>query len=123
MGGAGGCECMIPMQYALRRRMMESNAKQWTLEVTPYESGSNYASVSINGNTLDAGAHKVIDGTIAHFEAKSSMYGAIYLNNERVVMSTMAGEAVTYDLEIHANYTAIATRNVSSILRWDITTQ
>ena len=22
MGSAGGCECMIPMQFALRRRMM-----------------------------------------------------------------------------------------------------
>lgn len=113
---------MIHIQYALRRRMMESNAKQWTLEVTPYESGSKYASVSINGNTLDAGAHKVIDGTIAHFEAKSSMYGAIYLNNERVVLSSM-GKAVTYDLEIHANYTAIATKDTSGTVRWDITTQ
>lgn len=113
---------MMPIQYALRRRMMESNAKHWTLEVTPYESGSDYASVSINGNTLDAGAHKVIDGTIAHFEAKGSIYGAIYLNNERVAMSTI-NKAVTYDLEIHANYTAIAKKDTTSTVRWDITTQ
>lgn len=111
---------MIPIQYALRRRMMGSNAKQWTLEVTPYKSGSNYASVSINGNTLDAGAHKVIDGTIAHFEA-DSIYGAIYLNNEQVAVQV--NKAVTYDLEIHANYTAIAHMSTTGMLRWDITTQ
>ena len=100
---------------------MESNTKQWTLEATPYKSGSNYASVSINGNTLDAGAHKVIDGTIAHFEAKG-VYGEIYLNNERVAIGSI-GQAVTYDLEIHANYTAIAKHTTSAVVRWDITTQ
>ena len=121
MGSTGGCERMIPLQFALRRRMMESNTKQWTLEVTPYKNASNYASVSINGNTLDAGAHKVIDGTIAHFEAKG-IYGGIYLNNEQVVLGSM-GQAVTYDLEIHANYTAIAKLTMSGIVRWDITTQ
>ena len=112
---------MIPMQFALRRRMMESNAKQWILEVTPYKKGSSYASVSINGNTLDAGAHKVIDGTIAHFEAKG-IYGEIYLNNERVALSSM-NKAVTYDLEIHANYTAIGKPSTTGTTRWDITTQ
>lgn len=109
---------MIPIQYALRRRMMGSNTRKWTLEIT---SVTNAASVSINGNNLEAGIYKVDDGTIAHFEAKG-LYSNIKVDDNIVAEGV---SVVKYDLEIHSNYTAVGTNGgvTGKSGYWKITTQ
>lgn len=107
---AGG---MIPMQYALRRRVMSKKpSPQWTLTI---ENVASYAPVSINGENLTAGSYVVDDGTIVSFEIRSSTSCSIYLDGVKV------GEK-SYDLEMHANYTAKFT-NMMIALKWEITTQ
>ena len=104
---------MIPMQYALRRRIMSKKpAPQGTLTI---ENVANYAPVSINGENLTAGSYVVDDGTIVSFVLRSNTPCMIYLDNVKV------GEK-SYDLEMHANYTAKLT-NMMFALKWEIITQ
>lgn len=104
---------MIPMQYALRRRMMSKKpAPQWTLTI---ENVANYAPVSINGENLTAGSYVVDDGTIVSFALSSTTPCFIYLDSVQVGTKS-------YDLEMHANYTAKFT-NMAFMLKWEITTQ
>ena len=105
---------MIPMQYALRRRMMSKKpAPQWTLTVTG--AVSKYLTVSINGESLTVGSYVVDDGTIAHFVAQGTASNLIYLDGVQLDTSS-------YDLVMHANYTANATDRVFAV-KWEITTQ
>ena len=104
---------MIPMQPALRRRMMSKKpAPQWTLTI---ENVASYAPVSINGENLTVGTHVVDDGTIVSFVIRSTTPCLIYLDGVQV------GEK-SYDLEMHANYTAKFTDMIFA-LKWEITTQ
>lgn len=112
---AGG---IIPMQYALRRRMMSKKSiPQWTLTVTP---NSSYLIVSINGKNLAEGTYVVDDGTVAHFEAKGGMVTIIKLDG--VTVANNAATTSQYDLVIHANYTATGTY-LAFTSTWEITTQ
>ena len=109
---------MIPIQYALRRRMMgKKNIPQWTLTVTP--EGST-VTVSINGEKLAAGTYVVDDGTVAHFEAKGSISNNITLDGAVVAKSNQVAQ---YDLVIHANYTATSSYSPMLSAKWAITTQ
>ena len=111
---------VIPIQYALRRRMMSKKpSPQWTLTVTP--EGSTIT-VSINGEKLAAGTYVVDDGTVAHFEAKGSITQTITLDGTTVA-SAGSGSAAQYDLEIHANYTATSSYVPMLSAKWEITTQ
>ena len=111
---------MIPIQYALRRRMMgKKNIPQWTLTVTP--EGSTIT-VSINGEKLAAGTYVVDDGTVAHFEAKGSISNTITLDGTTVANGA-SGSAAQYDLVIHANYTATSSYTPMLSAKWVITTQ
>ena len=104
---------MIPMQYALRRRTMgQKRIPKWTLTI---ENVASYAHVSINGENLTAGSYVVDDGTIVSFVIRSNTSCSIYLDGVKV------GEK-SYDLEMHANYTAKFT-NLAIALKWEITTQ
>ena len=105
---------MIPMQYALRRRMMsQKRIPKWTLTVTG--AVSEYLTVSINGESLTAGSYVVDDGTIAHFVAQGTSSNLIYLDGVKLDTSS-------YDLVMHVNYTAKATDKVFAV-KWEITTQ
>ena len=108
---------MIPIQYALRRRMMGSNTRKWTLEIT---SVANLASVSIDGNNLEAGTYVVDDGTIVHFEA-DGILSSIKVNGKNVSSGAL-GVPAKYDLELHSNCTAVGTKD-SMGGSWTITTQ
>ena len=108
---AGG---IIPMQYALRRRMMSKKlAPQWTLTVA--STVANFATVSINGENLTAGSYVVDDGTNAHFVATGGLSNSIYLDGVKV-------GTTSYDLEMHANYTATSVYQ-GFATKWEITTQ
>lgn len=105
---------MIPMQYALRRRMMSKKpAPQWTLKITG--AVSENVAVSINGESLTEGSYVVDDGIIAHFVARGGMLNLIYLDGVDL-------KTTSYDLVMHANYTAKAAYS-GVAARWDITTQ
>ena len=111
---------MIPIQYALRRRMMSKKSMhQWTLTVTP--EGSTVI-VSINGENLAAGTYVVDDGTVAHFVANGSIFNTITLDGTTVANAGNGKEA-QYDLEIHANYTATSSYTPKLSAKWVITTQ
>ena len=111
---------MIPLQFALRRRMMSKKpAPQWTLTVAG--AVSKYLTVSINGESLTAGSYVVDDGTIAHFEAYGSITNSIYLDGVKVDASSHNDKS-SYDLVMHANYTAKAT-DQTLVTKWEITTQ
>lgn len=105
---------MIPIQYALRRRMMSKKpAPQWTLTVVIAD--ANFATVSINGESLTAGSYVVDDGTIAHFVAKGGVTNSIYLDGVKL-------DTPSYDLVMHANYTA-KSKYMMLLSTWEITTQ
>ncbi len=105
---------VIPIQYALRRRMMSKKpAPQWTLTI--HKVASSYTSVSINGENLAAGSYVVDDGTIAHFVAKGLIANSIYLDGVKL-------DTTSYDLVMHANYTATSS-DVAFAAKWEITTQ
>ena len=109
---------VIPIQYALRRRMMMGNyTRKWTLEVT---SVAKYATVSIDGNELQAGTYVVDDGTIANFRANG--LDSIIKVNGNTVSTGGLGIAATYKLELHSNCTATGTTTGVSAT-WEITTQ
>lgn len=114
---AGG---IIPMQYALRRRMISKKSiPQWTLTVTPEGSA---VTVSINGEKLAAGTYVVDDGTVAHFVAQGAITQTITLDGTTVA-SAGSGKVAQYDLEIHANYTAKSSYVPMFSAKWVITTQ
>lgn len=105
---------MIPIQYALRRRMMgKKSIPQWTLTVV--STVANFATVSINGESLTAGSYVVDDGTIASFVATGGLSNSIYLDGVKV-------GTTSYDLDMHANYTATSAYNALAT-KWEITTQ
>lgn len=108
---------MIPIQYALRRRMMGSYTRKWTLEIT---SVAKYVTVSIDGNELKAGTYVVDDGTIVNFQA-NGLEAFIKVNGKNVSTGVL-GSPATYNLELHSNCTAIGTTNGMSGI-WEITTQ
>ena len=109
---------MIPIQYALRRRMMMGNyTRKWTLEIT---SVAKNVTVSIDGNELKEGTYVVDDGTIAKFRA-NGLDSIIKVNGKKVSNGAL-GIPATYDLELHSNCTAIGTTNGVSGT-WEITTQ
>ena len=100
---------VMPFAAALRRRMMSKKpAPQWTLTIANIV--NNFVTVSINGKNLKKGSYVVDDGTIAHFEANS-----IYLDGVKV-------GTTSYNLEMHANYTARSLFLVF-VSQWEITTQ
>ncbi|MBS7355134.1 MAG: LamG domain-containing protein [Eubacteriales bacterium] len=104
---------VIPIQYALRRRMMSKKpAPQWTLTI---ENVASYTSVSINGEKLTAGSYVVDDGTIVSFVITGGMTQSIYLDGVSV-------GTTSYDLVMHANYTATS-KYLGFIAKWEITTQ
>lgn len=108
---------MIPIPYALRRRMMGSNTRKWTLEVEP---SGTFATVSIDENKLEAGTYVVDDGTIVHFKA-NGLASFINVNGKDVAFGAY-GVPAKYDLELHSNCTAIG--GMSSMSgTWTITTQ
>ena len=108
---AGG---IIPIQYTLRRRTMSKKpAPQWTLTVKIAD--DKFTTVSINGKSLTSGSYVVDDGTIAHFVAKGGAVNSISLDDVKVGTSS-------YDLVMHANYTA-KSRYYLLESAWDITTQ
>lgn len=115
---AGG---MIPIQYALRRRMMrQERIPKWTLTI---KNISTYSSVVMNGKALSKGTYEVDDGAIVRFKAMSlDRYGRIRVDKVTVAKSSTTGEAVMYDLEVHANYIA-TTYETLYYLTWEITTQ
>lgn len=105
---------VISFGAALRRRMMSKKlAPQWTLTVV--STVANFATVSINGESLTAGSYVVDDGTIASFVATGSLSNSIYLDGVKV-------GTTSYDLEMHANYTATSAYQGFST-KWEITTQ
>lgn len=109
---------VIPIQYALRRRMMMGNyTRKWTLEVT---SVARYVTVSIDKNELKAGTYVVDDGTIVNFQA-NGLEAFIKVNGKNVSVGAF-GSPATYNLELHSNCTAIGTTNGMSGI-WEITTQ
>lgn len=105
---------VISFGAALRRRMMSKKPSlQWTLTVV--STVAKFATVSINGESLTAGSYVVDDGTIASFVATGSLSNSIYLDGVKV-------GTTSYDLEMHANYTATsAYQSIST--KWEITTQ
>lgn len=104
---------VISFSAALRRRMMgKKPSPQWTLTI---QNVASYAPVSINGENLTAGSYVVDDGTIVSFVIRSSAPCSIYLDGVEV-------GTTSYDLEMHANYTAKFT-NLAVALKWEITTQ
>ena len=105
---------VIPIQYALRRRMMSKKpAPQWTLTVVIQD--AKFATVSINGERLTEGSYVVDDGTIVNFAVKGGATNWIYLDDVKVGTSS-------YDLVMHANYTAKSTYYML-VSDWRITTQ
>ena len=112
---------MIPMQYALRRRMMsQKRIPKWTLTI---QSTAPYSYVAINGKKLSKGTHEVDDGTIATFKALSlDHYGRIMVDGKTVASNSTTGESVIYKLEVHANYRAKISETMY-YLTWEITTQ
>lgn len=97
---------MIPLQFALRRRVMQTPTTKWTLVVT--DKMSDALTVSINGVKLTPGSHAVKDGMIVHFELVSGSHSGfsakIFLNG-RVVSSVGGFSVARYDLVIHSNCT------------------
>lgn len=112
---------IIPMQYALRRRMMrQKRIPKWTLTI---QSTDPYSYVAINGKNLSEGTHEVDDGTIATFRALSiDHYGRIMVDGKTVASNSTTGESVIYKLEVHANYRAKISET-TYYLTWEITTQ
>lgn len=105
---------VISFGAALRRRMMSKKpVPQWTLTVDKIV--ARHTTVSINGENLTPGSYVVDDGTIAHFGVTGISSSSIYLDGVKV-------GTTSYDLEMHANYTATATDLLFTI-KWDITTQ
>ena len=105
---------VISFGAALRRRMMSKKpAPQWTLTVV--STVANFATVSINGESLTAGSYVVDDGTIASFVATGGLSNSIYLDGVKV-------GTTSYDLEMHANYTATSAYQ-GFATKWEITTQ
>lgn len=105
---------VISFGAALRRRMMSKKpSPQWTLTVV--STVANFATVSINGESLTAGSYVVDDGTIASFVATGSFFNSIYLDGVKV-------GTTSYDLEMHANYTATSVYQ-GLVTKWEITTQ
>ena len=105
---------VMPFAAALRRRMMSKKpVPQWTLTVNI--ANATFTTVSINGESLKEGSYVVDDGTIAHFVAKGGMVNSIFLDDVNVGTSS-------YDLVIHANYTA-KSRYYMLESAWNITTQ
>lgn len=104
---------VISFSAALRRRMMSKKpAPQWTLTI---ENVASYTSVSINGEKLTAGSYVVDDGTIVSFVITGGMTQSIYLDGVSV-------GTTSYDLVMHANYTATS-KYLGFIAKWEITTQ
>ena len=112
---------IIPMQYALRRRTMgQKRIPKWTLTI---QNISTYSSVVMNGKALSKGTYEVDDGTIVRFKAMDpNRYGRIRVDKVTVASNSTVGEAVRYDLEVHANYGA-TTSETLYYLTWEITTQ
>lgn len=112
---------IIPMQYALRRRTMgQKRIPKWTLTI---QNISTYSSVVMNGKALSKGTYEVDDGTIVRFKAMGpNRYGRIRVDKVTVASNSTTGEAVRYDLEVHANYRA-TTSETLYYLTWEITTQ
>lgn len=106
---------VISFGAALRRRTMMSKkpAPQWTLTVVG--TVAKFATVSINGESLTAGSYVVDDGTIVSFVATGGLSNAIYLDGVKV-------GTTSYDLEMHANYTATSAYQ-GFATKWEITTQ
>lgn len=97
---------MIPLQFALRRRVMQTPTTKWTLVVT--DKMSDVLTVSINGVKLTPGSHAVKDSMIVHFELISGSHSGftakMFLNGQ--VVSSVGGFSVAqYDLGIHSNCT------------------
>ena len=112
---------MIPIQYALRRRvMMQKRIPKWTLKI---QNADPYSTVTINGKTLSQGTYEVDDGTIVTFKALGvDLYGRIMVDGATVAIGSSTTESVSYNLEVHANYIA-KTSETLSYLTWEITTQ
>lgn len=104
---------VISFGAALRRRMMSKKpSPQRTMTI---QNVAGYTSVSINGENLTAGSYVVDDGTIVSFVITGGMSYSIYLDGVKV-------GTTSYDLEMHANYTATSVYQ-GFITKWEITTQ
>ena len=104
---------VISFGAALRRRMMSKKpASQWTLTI---QNVASYTYVSINGENLTAGSYVVDDGTIVSFVIRSNTSCSILLDGVSV-------GTTSYDLEMHANYTATSSF-LDFVAKWEITTQ
>lgn len=70
MGGSRGGECMIPMQYALRRMMLQKNVRKRTINLRGGIWGTvglvenRGCRVFINGEWRTSGTFEVTDGDI-----------------------------------------------------------
>ena len=117
---------MIPLQFALRRRMMASNSrKKWILTING-TTNSNYLYATKDGVTLAAGTHEIEDGEIIHFVAGSSSLAFetstfISLDGQKVATGQHS-KASTYDLAVHANVTAVGEWVRKLYGTWTLTT-
>ena len=112
---------MIPLQFALRRRMIrQKRIPKWTLTI---QNVDTYSYVTINGKTLSKGTYEVDDGTIVKFKALGiDLYGRIMVDGVTVASSSGTTESAWYDLEVHANYSAKLSKTLYYIT-WEITTR
>ena len=99
---------MIPLQFALRRRMMSGGKKMWTVEVKLLKNAlgnSSYPPI-INGVASDIGVYQVEDGDIITLRGFSFAYDCtIYVNNVCVLEPAQPSLEVTYSYTVRSNCT------------------
>ena len=117
---------MIPMQYALRRRMMMANSrKNWILTING-TTNSNYLYATKDGVTLAVGTHEIEDGETIHFVAGSgniaaTNYAFISLNGQTVAKGKYPNAAI-YDLVVHDDVIAVGKWERNLYGTWTLTT-
>lgn len=117
---------MIPLQFALRRRMMASNSrKKWILTING-TTKSDYLYATKDGVTLAVGTHEIEDGETIHFVASSislAFYDSTFisLDGQKVATGTYPSGAI-YDLVVHDDVIAVGKWERNLYGTWTLTT-
>ena len=118
---------MIPLQFALRRRMMmaSNGKKKWILTING-TTNSNYLYATKDGVALAVGTHELEDGETIHFVAGSGNIAAtnstfISLDGQTVAKGQYPRFAV-YDLVVHDDVIAVGKWERNLYGTWTLTT-
>ena len=118
---------MIPLQFALRRRMMmaSNSRKKWILTING-TTNSNYLYATKDGVTLAVGTHEIDDGETIHFVASSNSIAGynstfISLDGQKVATGKYPNASI-YDLVVHDDVIAVGKWERNRYGTWTLTT-